>query len=346
MANQLFDLTAYQYDLPSELIAQHPCLERDQSRLMLINRQTGDISEIKFHQLLDFLQPQDQLIFNNTRVIPARLFGTRTQGGKTEIFLIKQISVDTWEVMARPGKKLKEGTIITFSSDFYCQVMQSLPSGHKIVRFTWTGSFEDQLNQYGHLPLPHYIQKGKEQIEDRERYQTRFASEPGAVAAPTAGLHFSDALLEQLKLKGISQQFLTLHVGLGTFKPVQTADIREHLMHEETYDISQNTAHQLNHHSKTYRQICVGTTCCRALESAANSQGVIQQGTGQTNIFIYPGYSFKFVKSLLTNFHLPGSSLLMLVSAFGGYELIKEAYQKAIKERFRFYSYGDAMLIF
>jgi S-adenosylmethionine:tRNA ribosyltransferase-isomerase len=343
----LFDLNAYHYELPRELIAQQPSEKRDQSRLLLVDRQAGNFSEIKFCELTDFLKTGDSLIFNETKVIPARLFGKRSSGGVCEIFLSKRLSLETWEVLARPGKKLKIDSEIIFGERLSCQVLETTELGTKIVRFQWDGIFEELLSLYGRMPLPHYIKRDVESTNqyDLERYQTVYAKHPGAVAAPTAGLHFSKNMLETLNDKAVQQHYLTLHVGLGTFKPVEYRDIRHHAMHAESYFIDQKTAEQLNARSNDHKQICVGTTCCRALESACNNKGQIQPGSRETNIFIYPGYQFKYVKSLLTNFHLPGSTLLMLVSAFAGYELIKEAYAKAVKERFRFFSYGDAMLI-
>lgn len=345
MTRDLFTLAAYQYNLPSELIAQHPCHPRDSSRLLLVDRQAGSFSEIPFRELTDLLESGDSLVFNDTRVIPARLLGRRPNRGQAEIFLIKRLSLDTWEALARPGRKLKPGVRVDFGDRLACEIIEEGSEGIKIVRFEWQGVFEEVLSLYGQMPLPHYIQRTKEIHEDAERYQTVYAKNPGAVAAPTAGLHFSQELLEKLESKGIEQNRLTLHVGLGTFKPVQVDDIRLHPMHEEPFFIDAATAQRLNGRQEGKRQICVGTTCCRALEAAADPSGRIIPGNYETNIFIYPGYEFKYVRSLLTNFHLPGSTLLMLVSAFAGYELIREAYRKAILDRFRFYSYGDAMLI-
>jgi S-adenosylmethionine:tRNA ribosyltransferase-isomerase len=346
----LLTLAAYQYELPQELIAQVPHVPRDHSRLLLVDKQKGELSEIKFFELADFLQEEDHLVFNDTKVIPARIFGNRLHktviGGDVEIVLLKRLSHDTWEALAKPGKKLKIGTWIQLGEDFKAEILNTTLEGTKILRFSWEGLFEDVLNRYGQLPLPHYIQRSKPSTTDVEQYQTVFAANSGASAAPTAGLHFTQRLLDELSIKGIVQNKLTLHVGLGTFRPVKSEDIRLHQMHTEKVIIPGETAVQLNQKDKNKKCICIGTTCCRALESAATAQGIILPGQYETNIFIYPGYRFKYVNALLTNFHLPRSSLLMLVSAFGGYELIKEAYQKAIKDRFRFYSYGDAMLIF
>ena len=341
----LFSLDAYQYTLPQELIAQHPLESRDQSRLLLVDRQAGELSEIPFLELSNLLCSGDSLVLNNTKVIPARLLGKRSGGGQAEIFLLKRVDQDHWEVLAKPGKKLQIGNQVFFGEDFFCEILATLESGNKIVHFSSVGIFEEQLKRYGQIPLPHYIQRSEKLLTDQERYQTVFATHEGAVAAPTAGLHFTCGMLRQLQEKGIEQNYITLHVGAGTFKPVQTNDIRMHVMHHEPFSITPDCATRLNARQNDQRQICVGTTCCRALESASNEAGMIIPGDYQTDIFIYPGYRFKYVRSLLTNFHLPGSSLLMLVSAIAGYELIREAYKKAIKERFRFYSYGDAMLI-
>ncbi len=339
--SHLYNLSAYQYDLPKELIAQFPLEKRDESRLMVVDRASENLSEMRFRDLLDWAEEGDQFIFNDTKVIKARLVGNKETGASVEIFLLKSLGPARWEVLCKPGRKVKKGHRIVFGDGFHCEVEQTLENGHKIVRFDPFHNFDTLLQKYGTLPLPHYMDRDPKE-EDEQRYQTVYAREKGALAAPTAGLHFTEDLLDGLQAKGAHLQILTLHVGLGTFKPVQTDDIRSHDMHSEFYKISPQTAQHLNHSQK--RQICVGTTTCRALESCA-SGGKIVPGEGETDIFIYPSYEFQFVKSLITNFHLPGSSLLMLVSAFGGYELIKEAYRKAVKDRFRFYSYGDAMLI-
>lgn len=345
MEPHLFYRTAYEFDLPKELIAQHPVTPRDSSRLMVINRAEGSIKEIPFHQIAELLGPGDSLVFNDTKVIPARLMGKRPSGGLTEIFLIKALENNIWEALVRPGKKVKEGTVVTFGDTFSCTVKDLLPDGRRLVTFSHEGDFYDVLAEYGKIPLPPYIEREADGAVDKERYQTVYASKPGAVAAPTAGLHFTNELLSKLAAKGIAQQHVTLHVGLGTFRPVEAEDIRHHLMHSERCHLSAETAQLLNSRPKDKLQICVGTTCCRVVETAANDKGIVIAGDYDTNIFIYPGYRFKYVNALLTNFHLPGSTLLMLVSAFGGYDLIREAYAKAIEERFRFFSYGDAMLI-
>lgn len=312
---------------------------------MIVDRAKGDISEIVFRELRDFLESGDHLIFNDTKVIPARLIGTRTGGGASEIFLVRPISNDMWEVLVRPGKKLKVGSRVVFSELFSCEIVERLPDGGAYAVFHYEGEFYQALERHGQIPLPHYIRREVDSAVDNSRYQTVYASQPGAVAAPTAGLHFTQEMMSHLKEKGVHQTTVTLHVGLGTFRPVQAEDIRDHVMHAERLNITPEAAVELNRRQSGSRRICVGTTSCRALEAVATEGGVIVPGDYETTIFIYPGYSFKYAKSLLTNFHLPGSSLLMLVSAFAGRELIKEAYLKAVKEKFRFFSYGDAMLI-
>lgn len=342
----LHSLSAYQFELPQELIAQQPCFPRDRSRLMIIDRTSGNISEIVFRDLVDFLKAGDHLIFNDTKVIPARLLGKRVMGGEAEIFLIRNEGNDIWEVMARPGRKLQSGSKVIFGDSFSCEIIDILPDGNRRVRFIYEGNFDTLLAQYGQIPLPHYIRRDSDTKSDVESYQTVYAANPGAVAAPTAGLHFTREMLDKLAKNDVYQTTVTLHVGLGTFRPVQAEDIRNHIMHSEQIIITPEAAEELNSVSNLmHRQICVGTTTCRALESVATQEGIIVPGEYSSNIFIYPGYQFKYAKALLTNFHLPGSSLLMLVSAFAGYELIMEAYSKAVKERYRFFSYGDAMLI-
>jgi S-adenosylmethionine:tRNA ribosyltransferase-isomerase len=340
-----YSLSSYQYELPEELIAQYPCEPRDSSRLMVIKRATAEIDEIPFRSLIDFLQPRDGLVFNDTRVVPARLIGKRATGGKAEVFLTRRHSDGSWNALVRPGRKMPIGTVIEFNAGFYCQVIEVFANGERRVRFHCQGDLDQLIENSGQIPLPLYIRRMPTE-KDRTWYQTVFAAQPGALAAPTAGLHFSDEMLRALEFKGVSLMKLTLHTGLGTFRPVQTEDIRVHGMHAERYIITTETATQLNvSHQEGHLQICVGTTCCRALESAAARSEGIHAGEFETNLFIYPGYQFKYVKSLLTNFHLPGTSLLMLVCAFAGRDLIMEAYAKAIKERYRFFSYGDAMLI-
>ncbi len=336
--------SAYEFELPKELIAQKALEPRDSSRLMLIDRKSGNISEIAFRDLTDILTAGDSLVLNNTKVIPARLLGKRLTGGQAEVFLLKELELGLWEAMVRPGRKLGVGEKVYFSDTFYCEIVSIYPDGNRNVKFYYTGDFFLNLENHGHMPLPQYIHRDDEP-SDKERYQTVFASEKGAVAAPTAGLHFTREMLERLESKGVKRSEVTLHVGLGTFRPVQVDDIRDHKMHKESCWITPETAAVLNTRDNSKRQICIGTTCCRTLESAATNEGIITPGRHETEIFIYPGYKFKYVNCLLTNFHLPGSTLLMLTAAFTGYDLIMEAYAKAVKDRFRFFSYGDAMLI-
>ncbi|MBT4444468.1 MAG: tRNA preQ1(34) S-adenosylmethionine ribosyltransferase-isomerase QueA [Waddliaceae bacterium] len=341
-----YSLKSYHYDLPQELIAQHPCSPRDACRLMVVERNTGKLWEMPFHELTNFLDTGDRLVFNDTKVVPARLLGKRTSGGNAEIFLVKNRKGTTWEVLAKPGKKLRPGAIVTFQEGLSCEIIENIDDGMKLVRFSCKEEdFEDIVAKIGHMPLPHYISRDGKDPHDVGDYQTIYAENPGAVAAPTAGLHFSEEMFGALDDKGIKKAMVTLHVGMGTFRPVVVDDIRSHDMHSERYHITTNTASFLNTHNSDAKTICVGTTCCRTLEAAADEEGNVVAGDGDTNIFIYPGYQFRYVTGMLTNFHLPGSSLLMLVSAFAGHDLIKEAYNKAIHDKFRFYSYGDAMLI-
>lgn len=340
----LRSLSSYQYALPEELIAQTPPDARDGSRLMIIERASETISEIPFRELPDFLEKGDSVVFNDTKVIPARLEGRKETGGNVEVFLLEEKASGVWDALAKPARKLRPGTTIHFSEAFCCTVQEIFDGGVVRVEFNDREDFHDKLQINGKIPLPPYIRRDPD-ANDLERYQTVFARNGGAVAAPTAGLHFTKGVMERLAERGVACDFVTLHVGLGTFKPVTVEDITKHTMHRERYAVSNETAARLNARGEGRRQICVGTTCLRTLEASATADGIICAGEGATDIFIYPGYRFKYVRSLLTNFHLPGSTLLMLVSAFGGYELMMEAYKKAVKERFRFFSYGDAMLI-
>lgn len=345
MTKDLFQLSSYSFEFDPSLIAQYPVTPRDQSRLMIVDRSSGNISEATFKDIINLLNTDDTLIFNNTKVIPARLLGKRENGGKAEIFLVKPLGNDNWEVLAKPGKKLKVGSKVFFDNNFHCEVIGITDDGSRIVTFMYSGNFDEHLQRCGQIPLPQYIKRSPEEAVDQERYQTVYAKHEGAVAAPTAGLHFTTPLLNQLSVNGVHQEHVTLHVGLGTFKPVQVDDVRNHQMHSERCFIDEQTATSLNHQKKIGRQICVGTTSCRVLESASNENGALSPGSFETDIFIYPGYKFKYVDALLTNFHLPESTLLMLVSALAGYDLIMEAYKKAVKDKYRFFSYGDAMLI-
>lgn len=327
MYNRLSD---YQFDLPPELIAQYPVTPRDSSRLLVVERKSGIFFAATFTDLKSFLPKEALLVLNNTKVIPARLFGKRASGGAVECLLIKQLGGPRWQVFARPGGKLKKDDIIIFDEQLALRILATYEDGSKEVQFIFDGIFEEHLARLGRLPLPPYIRQGLAEESDRERYQTVFAKEPGAVAAPTAGLHFTQELL-----RDFSTVEVTLHVGAGTFLPVKTADIRQHHMHEESYYISEEAIASMQGRPL----VAVGTTSARVLESFEGP------GFSTTSLFIYPGYQFRRTSALITNFHLPGSSLLMLVSAFAGYDLLKEAYAFALRERFRFFSYGDAMLV-
>ena len=334
----------FDYELPEKYIAQFPVETRDNSKLMLVNRTTKSIVHKHFFNLPDYLEEGDTLVFNNTRVIPARLFGTKKDtGAKIEVFLLTRTNNDEWEVLVRPGKKAKPGTIIEFNNCLSCEVLQSTDFGGRIVKFSYEGNFEEILNSIGETPLPPYI---KEKLANSERYQTVYSKEWGSAAAPTAGLHFTSELLEKIKAKGVNLAYVTLHVGLGTFRPVSVENIAEHNMHKEFYSIPEDTANIIRRtKEKNKRVIAVGTTSVRALESCINQEQEIKPCSNWTNIFIYPGYKFKVIDALITNFHLPQSTLLMLVSAMASRELIMEAYEEAKKTDYRFFSFGDAMFI-
>ncbi len=332
------------YVLPEELIAQTPIEPRNSSRMMVLNRKNGEVEHTKFYNLFDYLKRGDTLILNNTRVLPARIFGKRTDtGAVVEFVLLKQKSTLIWECIAGPGKKAKTGHEFIFSDDLSAKVIDVLPDGNRVIEFTVNGEFFAVLDKVGQMPLPHYI---KEELKDKERYQTVYSKELGSAAAPTAGLHFTEDMLNELKDKGVNIAYVTLHVGLGTFRPVKVDDITEHKMHSEHYSISKETAEIIN---KTKvdggRVICVGTTSCRTLESAAQKFGEIKECADDTEIFIYPGYEFRVMDAIITNFHLPESTLIMLVSAFAGYDNTMNAYNTAVEEKYRFFSFGDAMFI-
>ena len=340
------NLADYDYDLPETLIAQFPLHRRDASRLMVVERKTRGIRHAQFSQIGEFLPPHSLLVLNNTKVIPARLIGTKhPTGARIECLLIHQKAENVWEVLVKPGKRVTRGTRVTFGDDVLeGQILEKTASGSCIVRFKYEGDFYATLAQVGQVPLPPYI-KREPNPADGERYQCVYAEAEGAIAAPTAGLHFTQELLEQLKRDGIDAVTLTLHVGLGTFQPVKVEQIEDHKMHAEYFEISRATADHLNTVKGGGRKIvAVGTTSVRALETVASDQGIIPH-RGYTEIFIYPGYQFRVVDALITNFHLPKSTLLMLVSAFAGRQLILDAYREAIAQKYRFYSYGDAMLI-
>ena len=337
----------YDYILPPELIAQDPLPDRSASRLLVLNKQSGAVSHRCFRDIPGFFEPGDCLVINNTRVLPARLLGVRKDtGASVELLLLKRLEVhaNTWETLVKPGKKCRTGAILSFGGGLLeAEIREVLESGNRLVQFHFQGIFEEILDQLGEMPLPPYI---THQLQDKERYQTVYAKQDGSAAAPTAGLHFTKELLYDIRSKGVSIAEITLHVGLGTFRPVKADLVEEHRMHSEYYEVSQAAAETINAAKNNGRRvIAVGTTSCRTLESAAGAEGLIKAGSGWTDIFIYPGYSFKMVDALITNFHLPKSTLVMLVSALAGREHILAAYEEAIRERYRFFSFGDAMLI-
>lgn len=338
------DISDFDYELPEELIAQIPVEPRDSSRLMVLDPSNHTIEHRRFSELGDFLKRGDLLIFNDTRVIPARLIGAREHtGGKVEVFLLRQIEKDQWEALVKPGRKVRVGSVVKFSEELSCEILAHTDFGGRIVRFIYDGVFEEILDRLGTMPLPPYIH---EKLEDRERYQTIYSRVKGSAAAPTAGLHFTESLMEELRQKGVQFGFVTLHVGLGTFRPVQVDTIEDHVMHREYYSVSEETAELIHTAKKEGRRvIAVGTTSIRTLESAASATGVVEAGTGWTDIFIYPGYEFKIVDAVITNFHLPKSTLIMLICAFAGRAFTLEAYRTAVAEEYRFFSFGDAMLI-
>lgn len=339
------DIKDFYYDLPEGMIAQTPLEDRTASKLMVLNRKTHEISHKHFYDIVDYLNPGDCLVMNNTRVIPARLYGVKEgSGGKIEFLLLKRINIDTWEVILKPGRKAKVGSRFVFGDGLLkAEVLEVRDDGNRIVRFEFDGVWEEILDTLGEMPLPPYI---KEKLQDKNRYQTVYSKIEGSAAAPTAGLHFTDALLEKIKAKGVKVAFVTLHVGLGTFRPVSTENIEDHHMHSEYYEVSQETADIINQTRRSGgRIVAVGTTSVRTLESVAADDGTIPVQSCNTQIFIYPGYKFKVVDALITNFHLPESTLLMLISALYDREHIMDAYKVAIAENYRFFSFGDAMFI-
>lgn len=338
-------LSDFSYVLPEELIAQHPCEKRDQCRLMVIDKETEKIEHKVFKDVIEYINPGDTLVLNDTRVLPARLIGEKEDTkGKMEFLLLKRIDKDSWQTLVKPGKRAKIGTVFSFGDGLLkAEVTGIGDEGSRIVKFYYQGIFEEVLDKLGEMPLPPYI---TEKLEDKEQYQTVYSKNQGSAAAPTAGLHFTEELLEKLKEKGVNLAFVTLHVGLGTFRPVKVENIKEHFMHSEYYNITKESANIINETKKNGKKvICVGTTSVRTIESAADENGLLQPCSGWTEIFIYPGYKYKLVDSLITNFHLPESTLLMLVSALSNRELILRAYNTAVNEKYRFFSFGDAMII-
>lgn len=335
----------FYFDLPEELIAQDPLEDRSSSRLLVLDKETGETSHHIFKEVINYLNPGDCLVLNNTKVIPARLIGHKEDtGAAIEVLLLKRKENDIWETLVKPGKKCKPGTKIVFGEGLlHATVLETVEDGNRLIQFSYEGIFEEILDKLGEMPLPPYI---THKLQDKNRYQTVYAKYEGSAAAPTAGLHFTKELLQQIEEKGIDIAYVTLHVGLGTFRPVKVDNILEHHMHSEFYQVTKEAAEKINKAKKEgHRVICVGTTSCRTVESAADENGMVKEGCDNTEIFIYPGYKFKVLDALITNFHLPESTLVMLVSALAGREHILNAYEEAIREKYRFFSFGDAMLI-
>ncbi len=335
----------FYFDLPQELIAQDPIKDRSASRLLMLNKETGAVEHHIFHEITEYLCPGDCLVLNDTKVIPARLMGVREDtGASVEVLLLKRKENDMWETLVKPGKKARPGMRLVFGDGLlHAQVLEILEEGNRLIRFAYEGIFEEVLDKLGEMPLPPYI---THKLEDKNRYQTVYARYEGSAAAPTAGLHFTRQLLDEIEKKGVRIAYVTLHVGLGTFRPVKTDNILEHHMHSEYYQITKEAADQINAAKESgHRVICVGTTSCRTIESAADENGKLRECCGNTQIFIYPGYRFKVLDALITNFHLPESTLVMLVSALAGREKVLHAYEEAVRERYRFFSFGDAMFV-
>lgn len=335
----------FNYYLPEELIAQHPLEKRDSSKLMVVNKDSLELEHKSFSDLIQYFKSGDVLVLNNTRVLPARLIGEKKgTNSRIELLLLQRIDKNSWETLVKPGKKAREGSTFTFGEGILTgEIKEVLENGNRIINFQYEGIFEEILDKLGEMPLPPYI---KEVLEDKERYQTVYSKEEGSAAAPTAGLHFTEKLLKDIEEMGVNIAYLTLHVGIGTFRPVKVEVIEEHKMHSEYYCLSKETANIINEGKKRGSKIiAVGTTSCRTLETLGNEEGFVKEGSGYTDIFIYPGYKFKVVDNLITNFHLPESTLLMLVSTLASYDTIKNAYETAVEMKYRFFSFGDAMFI-
>ena len=334
----------YYFDLPKELIAQDPMEKRDECKLLVMDKNSGKVEHHVFNEVINYLEPGDCLVLNNTKVIPARLLGVKEEtGAAVEILLLKRKEADVWETLVKPGKKLRPGARVSFGDGILkAEIMDIVDEGNRLVKFYYDGIWEEVLDKLGEMPLPPYI---THKLQDKNMYQTVYAKYEGSAAAPTAGLHFTDDLLERIREKGVDMAFVTLHVGLGTFRPVKVTNVKEHHMHTEWYQVTQEAADKIMKAKESgHRVICVGTTSCRTIESAASEDGTIKASSGDTSIFIYPGYKFKLMDGLITNFHLPESTLVMLVSAFAGREHVLGAYEEAIKEKYRFFSFGDACL--
>ncbi len=332
----------YWFDLPQELIAQDPCMQRDNCRMLCVDKDTGELEHKVFHDIVDYLQPGETLVLNNTKVIPARLLGTKIgTGANVEVLLLNRRSDDVWETLVKPGKKMRPGAMVSFGDgSLTAEVIDVIDDGDRLVKFHYDGIWEEVLDRMGEMPLPPYITK---KLDDPTMYNTVYAKFDGSAAAPTAGLHFTPDLLEKIQAKGVNLAYVTLHVGLGTFRPVKVDDVTKHHMHTEWYNVTPETADLINKtKANGKRVVCVGTTSCRTIESAADENGVVQAGSDNTSIFIYPGYKFKVMDGLITNFHLPESTLVMLVSAFAGRDHVLHAYEEAVKDQYRFFSFGDA----
>lgn len=338
-------ITDFDFYLPKELIAQHPLKQRDEARLMVLDKNSGNVEHKVFRDIIDYLNPGDCLVLNDTRVLPARLIGSKEgTGGKMEILLLKRTEDDTWETLVKPGKRARVGSRFNFGNgELKAEILEEKEDGNRMVKFEYAGIFEEVLDRLGQMPLPPYI---KEKLEDKEMYQTVYSKEEGSAAAPTAGLHFTKELLSKIAEKGVEIAFLTLHVGLGTFRPVKVENIEDHDMHSEYYRMTKDTSDKINKAKETgHKIVAVGTTSCRTLETIGDEDGRVREQSGWTDIFIYPGYKYKVVDNLITNFHLPESTLIMLVSALCGRENILNAYKIAVDEKYRFFSFGDAMFI-
>ncbi|MBP3825298.1 MAG: tRNA preQ1(34) S-adenosylmethionine ribosyltransferase-isomerase QueA [Butyrivibrio sp.] len=336
----------YYFDLPQELIAQDPLLRRDECRLLTVDKKTGEVEHHVFSEIINYLEPGDCLVLNNTKVIPARLLGVKEEtGAAVEILLLKRRGADLWECLVKPGKKLRPGARVSFGDGILtAEITEVVEDGNRLVKFFYEGIWEEVLDKLGEMPLPPYI---THKLQDKNMYQTVYAKYDGSAAAPTAGLHFTNELLKKIEDKGVDLAFVTLHVGLGTFRPVKVTNVKEHIMHSEWYQVTAEAAEKINRAKESgHRVICVGTTSCRTIESAADENGKLTEKSDDTSIFIYPGYKFKVTDCLITNFHLPESTLVMLVSALAGREHVLSAYEEAIKERYRFFSFGDACFFY